>query len=181
MLSSGSSPNSTWRGSQGLRASFSAKQKEYRPGMARVALSISPMIKPATLRTNRRSARPIVALARYPGPKQPESPLMPSCSAMGPLTITTGAAPPVVAWHPARLNGVCKAALTQATTTGKYSGRQPAITALIATFSMVTSELEGWATPRDSDGSSPQGPSIRRTASSVAGTTGIPSVHPCSS
>ena len=106
---------------------------------------------------------------------------MPSRSAMGPLTITTGAAPPVVAWHPARLNGVCRAAFTQATTTGKYSGRQPAITALMATFSMVTSELEGCAMPRDSDGSSPQGPSMRCTASSVAGTTGIPSVHPCSS
>ena len=64
MLSSGSNPSSTCLGSHGLRASFSAKQKEYRPGMARVALSMSPMISPATLRTNRRSARPMVALAR---------------------------------------------------------------------------------------------------------------------
>ena len=48
------------------------------------------------------------------------------------------AAPPVVACTPAMLKAGSIRALVAATTTGKYSGRQPAITALIATFSRVT-------------------------------------------
>ena len=52
------------RGSHGLRASFSAKQKEYRPGVDSVALSISPGMRPATFRMTSRTARPMTALAR---------------------------------------------------------------------------------------------------------------------
>jgi hypothetical protein len=37
VLALAAKPSSTWRGSHGLRASFSAKQKEYRPGVASVA------------------------------------------------------------------------------------------------------------------------------------------------
>ena len=93
----------------------------------------------------------------------------------------TGAAPPVVAWHPATLNAGCKMARTAATTTGKCSGRQPAITALMAIFSRVTGALRGWMTPRLCAGSLPNVPSISQTRSSVAGTTGSPSVQPCAS
>ena len=73
---------------------------------------------------------------------------MPNSWAMGPLTMTAGAAPPVVAWTLARLNPGCRAALTAATTTGKCGGWQPAITALMATFSRVTCALRGCTTPR---------------------------------
>ena len=74
---------------------------------------------------------------------------------MGPFTMTAGAAPPVVAWTPAMLKSGCMAAFTAATTTGKCSGLHPAITALIATFSSVTSALRGCTTPRLVDGSRP--------------------------
>src|SRR5437763_44073 len=54
VLALAAKPSSTWRGSQGLRASFSAKQKEYRPGLASVALSISPGMSPETFRITSR-------------------------------------------------------------------------------------------------------------------------------
>src|SRR5439155_16697073 len=65
-----------------------------------------------------------------------------------------------------------------ATTTGIYSGRQPAITALIATFSAVTETARSamWATSWA--GSRPAARSMASTRSGVAGTTGRPSVHP---
>ena len=46
-----------------------------------------------TLRITRRRARPIVALARQPGPKHPAVQLMSSSGRAGPLTMTTWAAP----------------------------------------------------------------------------------------
>ena len=64
----------------------------------------------------------MAALARNPGPKQPASAWMPSSGAMGPLTMTTWFAPPVVAAVPARLKGSRRAVLTALTTTGKCSG-----------------------------------------------------------
>src|SRR5947209_7190833 len=66
-----------------------------------------------------------------------------------------------------------------ATTTGMYSGLQPAITALMATFSAVT-ETERWAmNPTSCLPSSRAASSIAPTRSSVGGMTGRPSVHPC--
>jgi len=62
---------------------------------------------------------------------------------MGPFTMTAGVAPPVVDDTPATLNSSWSMALTAATTTGKCSGRHPAITALIAIFSSVTLALRG--------------------------------------
>src|SRR5262249_24325610 len=59
--------------------------------------------------------------------------LMPSRPAIGPLTMTTGAAPPVVHAVEPTWNSGWSTARTLASTTGKYSGRQPAITALAAT------------------------------------------------
>ena len=47
------------------------------------------------------------------------------------------------------------AAFSAATTTGKCSGRQPAITALTASFSRVTLEFPGCMRPSDSDGLPP--------------------------
>ena len=50
------------------------------------------------------------------------------------------------------LNSSVHAASTAASTTGRYSGRQPAITALIATFSTVHSTRSGGTTATTSSG-----------------------------
>ena len=105
---------------------------------------------------------------------------MPNSVATGPFMINTWAAPPMVAAFPARLNSCRNADLTDATTTGKYSGRQPAITALMANFSRVTLEFLGCIIPSEVSGSPPKAESIARTDRSVGGTTGRPSVQPCS-
>src|SRR5215510_16479128 len=68
---------------------------------------------------------------------------------------------------------------TAATTTGMYSGLQPAITALMATFSAVI-ETERWVMkPISSLASRPAAASMASTRSTVGGTTGSPSLHPC--
>ena len=57
------------------------------------ARSRTPGIERQTLRTTSRSARPIVALARKPGPKQPDPHSMPISRRTGPFTITAWLAP----------------------------------------------------------------------------------------
>ena len=44
-----------------------------------------------------RIARPMVALARFPGPNTLPAEFMPKSRTAGPLTMTTGAEPPVLA------------------------------------------------------------------------------------
>src|SRR5207245_10186244 len=61
----------------------------------------------------------------------------------GPLTMKMGATASVVPEIPTRSNASSHIARTAATTTGMYSGRQPAITALIAIFSIVARPLAG--------------------------------------
>ena len=56
---------------------------------------------------------------------------------MGPLTMMRGDVALVVPDWPWRLKAGSQAASTTARTTGKYSGRQPAMTALTASFSTV--------------------------------------------
>src|SRR5947208_1288321 len=145
-------PRSTWSGSQGDRASFSAKQQAILPGHACVDFSMPSGFAPPRLRMTRRSARPIVAFALMFPPKHAVPPLIPSRPAIGPLTMTIGAAPPVVhAVEPTWKSG-WSTARTLASTTGKYSGRQPAITAFAATFSTVTVPWSGSMRPRTSSG-----------------------------
>ena len=57
---------------------------------------------PMTFRMTRRTARPMVALARQPGPNRLSSQLISSRRAMGPLTMTRGPAPPVDVAGPAK-------------------------------------------------------------------------------
>ena len=59
-----------------------------------------------------------------------------------------------------------------------YSGLQPAITALIATFSAVTETWRFWMKATCLSGSTPPASSIAWMRSFVAGTTGSPSVQP---
>jgi hypothetical protein len=69
-------------------------------------------------------------------------------------------------------------AWSAAPTTGKYSGRQPAITALMAAFSAVTARSRTGSWSSTSSGSHEPAASMASTRSSVGGTTGSPSVHP---
>src|SRR5262249_61652215 len=97
----------------------------------------------------RRIARPIVALARKPGPNRLPRALMSSSRAIGPFTIRTGLAGFVVPWTPYRLNGLARMAFTAVTTTGKYSGLHPAMTALTAILAIVASPQRGGIAPSD--------------------------------
>src|SRR5215813_1137226 len=108
-------------------------------------MSWRPGQAPPTFNRISRMARPIVALARKPGPKQPLPACTPSSAAIGPWTITSGATECVVAWTPYRLNDGSSIASTAATISGNAAGSQPAITALTASFSRSeehTSELQ---------------------------------------
>src|SRR3989304_4439203 len=60
-----------------------------------------------------------------------------------------------------------------------YSGRQPASTALIATFSAVMDTARGATKPISCVGARRAASSSARTLSSVGGTTGRPSDQPC--
>src|SRR6059036_2251896 len=63
------------------------------------------------------------------------------------------------------------------TMTGKYSGLQPAITALTASVAIVASPQRGGIGPSETDGSRSLKASICATRSSVGGTMGNPSVQ----
>ena len=85
----------------------------------------------------------MVALARLPGPSTYMPLFSPISFAMGPLTMKAGHGLDVLAmWF--RWNSGSVTASTAATTTGMYSGLQPAMTALIATFSAVTARFRTW-------------------------------------
>src|SRR5215470_7066344 len=81
----------------------------------------------------------------------------------GPVTMITGPADQVVASRPWMLNSVVQAASSAVRTTGRYSGRQPAIRALIAAFSTVHSARSGGTTATTSCGSRLVASSMRRT------------------
>ena len=98
---------------------------------------MTPGAAPPRFTQTSRSARPIVALARQPGPKTPAPQLMSSAPRIGPLTTTSGAGAFVVADTPWRSKASSQTASTAAITTGRYSGRHPAMTALTAIFSTV--------------------------------------------
>src|SRR5690349_20041690 len=104
---------------------------------------ITPGAAPPMLTQQSRTARPMVALARQPGPNTPAPELMSSLARIGPFTITSGATASVVPETPSRQKRSSHIASTTATTTGRYSGRQPAITALIATFWTVARPNRG--------------------------------------
>src|SRR3954470_2050586 len=92
--------------------------------------------------------------------------------------ITTGPLNHVVASSPCMLNSSVHAASSAASTTGRYSGRHPAITALIATFSTIAGTRLGGTTATTSPGAREVPSSIRSTRAGVGATTGSPSVKP---
>ena len=122
----------------------------------------------------------MVALALNPGPKQPAPEATPSSFRTGPLMMTVCAAPdsvPVVEWQ---LPLGWRWARTAATTVGKYSGRQPAMTAFAAACSAVHVTSRVGTVPSTSSPESPAHPRKAATLSGVGGMTGSPSVQPLS-
>ena len=79
---------------------------------------------------------------------------MPIARVPGPLQMMTGPTGIVVASTPWMLNSSVQTASIAAITHGRYSGLQPAITALIAIFSTVTSTRSGGTTATMSSGGS---------------------------
>src|SRR5436309_12772778 len=97
----------------------------------------TPGRAPPRLTQTSRTARPIVALARQPGPNTPAPELISSRARIGPFTITSGDGALVVAETPCRSNASSQTASIAAMTTGRYSGRQPALTAWMPPCSTV--------------------------------------------
>src|SRR5258707_300099 len=122
VLDSGANPRSTCSGSQGLASSFSAQQNEYLPGQPCVARSISPGSAPPIFCNISLKARPSVAFAQLPWPRQLLPLLTPSWRAIGPLMTSSTAAGLVVACTPWRLNLGSATASAAAISTGRYSG-----------------------------------------------------------
>ena len=96
VLSPGAKPRAMENGSHGRSSGCSAKQNEYLPGWPSVARSRKPGRVFITFIIVSRTARPIVALGRWPWPKALLPALIPSRCATGPLTMSTIAEPPVL-------------------------------------------------------------------------------------
>ena len=137
-----------------------------------------PGLPPPTLRITNCSARPMVELARLPWPSAFLSVFMPMRRRIGPFTITIGPENHSVHSRPCILNVSVHAASTAASTTGKYSGLQPAMTAFTATFSTVHSASVGGTTAMISSGARVVAANMAATRASVGGTTGNPSDQP---
>ena len=99
-----------------------------------LVLSNKPGMDPQAFININLIALPIVAFALFPGPNKLSFEFMPISLEMGPLTTTKIPAPPWLEDGPIRLNSGVSIASVAATTTGKYSGRQPAMTAFAAVF-----------------------------------------------
>ena len=124
------------------------------------------------------TARPMVRFARLPCPKTLTPLFMPIALVPGPLQIMTGPTGIVVASTPCILNSSLHTASSAVIIQGKYSGSAPAITALIAIFSTVSSTKFGGAMATTSCGLRVVPVSMRSTRSGVGGMTGKPSVQP---
>ena len=121
----------------------------------------------------------MVELALWPGLKRLPVQFRPIFERMGPLTSIMMPGELVAAeasWM--QLGSYWNSARIVAKTTGKYSGKQPAITALAAACSAVKERRRTGTSPNKSPGASPTYSSIAATFSTVGGATGNPSVHP---
>ena len=122
-------------------------QQVYFIGLPIVVDSVPPSLLPPTFCITSLRVRPMQAFARWPEPKQPCLTLISACSQAAPDTTTHGVAPIVVAEMPCRLNLLSTKHSHAATTTAKCFGAHPAITALIAHFSTVSTPLLGATLP----------------------------------
>ena len=130
---------------------------------------------------HRRSARPMLALALCPGPSAPKPEATgPQLCRPGPLTKISGAVQWVVDCISAKSKSGSSTALTAAITMGMWSGKQPAITAAVATLPTVAAPFPGPILPNCKSASSPVAKTKASTLSGVGITTGRPSVQPAS-
>ena len=152
-------------------------------GVPIVVLSVPPNFAPPTFCRTSLTARPMQRLARResPEPSAPCDESRPASCRIGPLTITQGVAPMVVACTPCRLNGSSSMASTAASTTRRCDGSQPAITAFAATLPTVQVLYMGRAQAGDSVGSRAVPAIIAATRSAVGGINGRPSDQPAAS
>ena len=131
------------------------------------------------MRTISPMARAIVAFARNPGPNTPPSQLISRRERTGPLTTMSGHGPLVDCQAP-RADRSRFTASHAASTTGKYSGLQPAMIAFAAAWATVMLRPRCGAVPMISSGSRAVVARNASTPERVAGTTGSPSVQPWS-
>ena len=103
---------------------------------------------------------------------------MPIRREIGPFTKISGPENARVQRSPCIANSGSSAAFMAPSSTGKYSGRQPAITALTAAFSTVQGTRFGGINPIISSAFRVVPANIRATLKSVGGVTGRPSVQP---
>src|SRR5262250_421929 len=139
---------------------------------------IAPGAAPPMFCHTRRTARPIVALARQPGPKTPALQLTSRAARTGPLSTRRRATASVVPDTPTRAKAWSQIASTPAITAGRYSARHPAMTALTAIFSTVARPRRGATRPISSSRDRPLASTAAATRAAVGGTTGRPSVTP---
>ena len=148
------------------------------PGWPMTLRSKTPGMAAHAFISINRMARPMVALARFPGPNRLFRELMFSSLVIGPFTMDKMAAPPMLDDGPTRLNTGSNMASVAVKTTGMYSGRQPAITAFAATLPTVISRRRSGSSPTTSSEDRPERSMNSPTRCSVGGTTGRPSVQP---
>ena len=174
----GANPRSTAAAPTGCVSSSSAMQTPRAcPGGPSVARSRPPGAPPPVSVTSRRSARPMVRLARQPGPSAPMPECRPSASRTGPLTTTSWPGGEVVTAWPLRLKASSSAASTRrehdrevrGAAAGEHRAGRHALERRLAHAGRHRAE-------RCAAGRGP--PSIAATRSGVGGTTGRPSVQP---
>ena len=125
-------------------------------------------------------ARGMVAFARKPGPNTPPVELSPIRSRTAPFTTISGAGPEVDCQPPPFVVRSSMSASHAASTTGKYSGRHPAMAALMAAVRTVTSRSTCGMWPMTSSGASLVCARKRSSSGSLTGTSGNPSDQPWS-
>ena len=120
----------------------------------------------------------MVPLARLPGPKRLLRLFCPNLLTHRPLADAQDRGAAHAEEGPTRLKTGSSMASVAARTTGKYSGRQPAITALAAAFSTVMTRRRSGSSPITSSGERPEKPINSATRAVVGGITGKPSLQP---
>jgi hypothetical protein len=109
------------------------------------------------------------------GPRQPKPELSRMRAPMGPLTMTTGNALPEAAWSCSAPDSGSRKASTAATSTGRYSGRPPAMPSAMAHVSTRVTPPRGGKAPSTRSRAPAEPRRIQSTRSGVGGQRGRPS------
>ncbi len=120
----------------------------------------------------------MTAVARSLWPRALKLPAAPSSRRIGPFSTIRTAQPPVEEVAPCSRNSSASMAVKAVSTGGKCIGRQPAMTALTASFSAVMGVARTGSMPSNWSGGIIAQSRQACTASAVGGTIGNPSVQP---